>query len=343
MAASGEEDETVKSAKTTTSSLEELVGSRALLVASTGGHLAQLDKLHAGHLRVASDPTWVTFKNSQSESLLNGRHVEWLPYIPSRGWKEALACVPRMVRIIRSTRPEVVVSTGAAVAAVALPVARLMGVKVHYIESVSRFDGPSLTGRMVSFIPGIRLHTQHEKWADKRWIQDVSLLDDYQRIASNRLSRVGDSPKVFVTLGTIKPFRFDRLVDRLLAILPSNADVTWQLGETYRNDLPGRAVSSMTSDEMDRELKEADFVISHAGVGTALRAMDLGRRPVLVPRRSAHGEHVDDHQLQIARELAARGLAVSAEADQLSLAEIYASLEFALVNYTGDGLGPVMN
>jgi UDP-N-acetylglucosamine--N-acetylmuramyl-(pentapeptide) pyrophosphoryl-undecaprenol N-acetylglucosamine transferase len=38
-----------------------------------------------------------------------------------------------------------------------------------------------------------------------------------------------------------------------------------------------------------------------------------------VPRRLAHGEHVDDHQIQIAGELGARGLALSVEADELTL------------------------
>jgi UDP-N-acetylglucosamine--N-acetylmuramyl-(pentapeptide) pyrophosphoryl-undecaprenol N-acetylglucosamine transferase len=37
-----------------------------------------------------------------------------------------------------------------------------------------------------------------------------------------------------------------------------------------------------------------------------------------VPRRLAHGEHVDDHQIQIARELARRGLSVSVDADALT-------------------------
>jgi UDP-N-acetylglucosamine transferase subunit ALG13 len=40
---------------------------------------------------------------------------------------------------------------------------------------------------------------------------------------------------------------------------------------------------------------------------------------VLVPRRLAHGEHVDDHQTQIAGELSSRGLAVSVDAGELSL------------------------
>ena len=46
--------------------------------------------------------------------------------------------------------------------------------------------------------------------------------------------------------------------------------------------------------------------------------------PVLVPRRHARGEHVDDHQIQIASELRRRGLSVSVDADDLTLAELVA-------------------
>ena len=61
------------------------------------------------------------------------------------------------------------------------------------------------------------------------------------------------------------------------------------------------------------------MLVAHAGVGAALVALELGRCPVLVPRRVSHGEHVDDHQTQIAGELSRRGLAVTVDADELTL------------------------
>jgi UDP-N-acetylglucosamine transferase subunit ALG13 len=72
--------------------------------------------------------------------------------------------------------------------------------------------------------------------------------------------------------------------------------------------LPGELSSAMAA---------ADLVIAHAGVGSALAAMQAGHCPVLIPRRRARGEHVDDHQLQLAAELAARGLASVAEPEEL--------------------------
>jgi UDP-N-acetylglucosamine transferase subunit ALG13 len=71
--------------------------------------------------------------------------------------------------------------------------------------------------------------------------------------------------------------------------------------------------------ELEQAMREADVVVTHAGTGSALAALEAGQAPVLVPRSAARGEHVDDHQYQTARELAGRSLAVQAEARELTL------------------------
>jgi UDP-N-acetylglucosamine transferase subunit ALG13 len=73
----------------------------------------------------------------------------------------------------------------------------------------------------------------------------------------------------------------------------------------------------MPAAEFEAALAEADLVIAHSGVGSALSALEAGRSPILVPRRVARSEHVDDHQVQVARALSGRGLAVHAELEQL--------------------------
>jgi UDP-N-acetylglucosamine transferase subunit ALG13 len=60
-----------------------------------------------------------------------------------------------------------------------------------------------------------------------------------------------------------------------------------------------------------------DVVIGHGGLGTALTALRMGRYPILVPRRRAHGEHVDDHQQELVRALHAHQLALKREADEI--------------------------
>lgn len=51
-------------------------------------------------------------------------------------------------------------------------------------------------------------------------------------------------------------------------------------------------------------MREAEIVVAHAGVGSLFTALGVGKRPVVLPRLRRFGEHVDDHQLMIAKKLA---------------------------------------
>jgi UDP-N-acetylglucosamine transferase subunit ALG13 len=59
--------------------------------------------------------------------------------------------------------------------------------------------------------------------------------------------------------------------------------------------------------EMEAALREASAVVSHGGPGTIMLALAAGKKPIVVPRRSALGEHVDDHQVNFARRASDRG------------------------------------
>lgn len=89
--------------------------------------------------------------------------------------------------------------------------------------------------------------------------------------------------------------------------------------------MPAGARRQVPSAEMRAAMREADVVIAHAGVGSALAAMRAGRRALFVPRRRAHGEHVDDHQVEMARELHGRNLVVAREAAEITLADLDAA------------------
>src|SRR4029078_6929114 len=117
--------------------------------------------------------------------------------------------------------------------------------------------------------------------------------------------------RVVVTLGRYRGCGFLRLVERLLEVLPPDAEVLWQTGDTDASGLGIDGHYAIPERELIDAMREADVVVAHAGVGTALAALEVGKCPVLVPRRLAHGEHVDDHQTQIAEALARRGRAVS--------------------------------
>lgn len=294
------------------STLSDLAGKRVLLAASTGGHLAQLVRL-APLVGVDPSSPWVTFDSPQSRGLLRGQDVHFVPYVAPRDLRGAVRAA-RLVRpLMKAT--EGALSTGAGLAVGVLPQARAAGRPAVYIESISRVLGPSMSGHILRRTPGVGLYTQHSAWAATPWKVGPSVLSTYS--AGPRLSPTTNGPlKVLVTLGTIAPYRFDRMVDLVkfhFATHREPVELVWQLGSSTRGDLTGEVHESMPSVEFKKRLAWADVVISHAGVGTAMEILDAGHVPVLLARQARLGEHVDDHQRQIFDFLLQRGLAFDAE------------------------------
>ena len=197
------------------------------------------------------------------------------------------------------------------------PVARARRIPCHYIESAARSDAPSMTGRLISKVPGVKRYSQYPG-AEARLALPRLGLRLLRAAEGDHGARPGQLSKVVVTLGTYRGYPFTRLVRRLLQLIPSEVEVLWQTGDTDVRALGVAGHYAIPESDLTAAMREADLVVAHAGVGTALAAFEVGKRPLLVPRRFSLGEHVDDHQVQIAGELAERGLAVSADADNLS-------------------------
>lgn len=288
----------------------------ALLVANTGGHLRELHELRP---RFGLDhATWFTFDDAQSRSLLAGEVVHHLGWTGSRDYANTARNVLPVLAHLRRHRYDVVISTGAAVALSVLPVARSLGMSCHYVESATRTNGPSMTGRLLAVTPGVHRYTQYASWASARWQYAGSVFDGFTAAHRSRPAL----RKVVVTLGTMRQWSFRAAVERLVTILPRDTEVVWQTGYTDVSGLPIDAQPLMTSEALAAHMAEADVVVAHAGVGSSLDALSAGRCPVLLPRRAARAEHVDDHQEWVSQELVGRGLAISAEAPDITLADI---------------------
>jgi UDP-N-acetylglucosamine transferase subunit ALG13 len=291
-----------------------------LLVASSGGHLKELHNLHRRLGGVEGPFRWVTFDTPQSRSMLAGEAVEFVPFVGGRDPRGVGRNLGEARRVLRDRELDTVVSTGSSVALPYFALARARGLACHYIESAARIEGPSLTGKLISGVPGVRRYAQYRAWAGERWQYRGSVFDAF---APGEERPVPQRPqRIVITLGTYRGYSFVRVVKRLRAILPAGAEVLWQTGDTDVGGLGIEGHYAIPEAELTAAMGEADVVIAHAGVGTALAAFEVGKCPLLVPRRHAHGEHVDDHQIQIADELAARDLAVSVDADELGFADL---------------------
>jgi UDP-N-acetylglucosamine--N-acetylmuramyl-(pentapeptide) pyrophosphoryl-undecaprenol N-acetylglucosamine transferase len=274
--------------------------------------------------------TWAAAESPQSKTLLAGQDVHWIPDIQPRQLRETMSLLGVARRIVHDERVDVVVSTGASVAIPFFIAARMYGAEGHYIESAARVDGPSITGQVAAVMPRVRCYTQSTSWADSRWKYAGSVFDGF---AGHAIEKPAGPLRVVVTLGSMH-HPMTRLVNQLNAVLPENAEVVWQLGHTpaIAGMQAARIEEFLTHDELTDLMAESHVVVCHAGVGSALQAMSVGKSPILVPRLIEHGEHVDDHQEQIARRLGGLGLATPVDAAALTTEVIEAAATHAVGN-----------
>jgi len=292
-----------------------------LLAASNGGHLKQLHRLRPRLRGVAGPFHWITFDTPQARSLLEGETVHYVPFIGGRDPASVARNLPYARRILRETDAEALVSTGSAIALPYFAVGRVRGRRCHWIESAARMEGPSLTGKLVSRIPGVSLYAQYRGWAGGRWNFRGAVFDSFASVEPTGSSEP-EIRRAVVTLGTYKGTPFTRIARRLVEILPPEVEVLWQTGATDVSGLRIEGVYALPERELSEAMAEADVVVTHAGVGTALAALEVGKCPVMAPRLAAHGEAVDDHQVQIADQLSQRGLAVTVDAERITFGHL---------------------
>lgn len=300
---------------------------RILLVCTVGGHLAQLHELSRRFVQDGDEVLWVTHDTSQSASLLAGETVEWLPYIGERDVAGVLRTVPAARRLLRGFRPDLVVSTGSAIAVAFLPLARLSAVKSVFIESAAMSDGHTRTGRLLSLVPGIGLCTQSRATARGRWQFVGSVFDGFTatRHGTERRPR-----RIVVTVGTSTEFGFRSLIERVSSIVPGDVEVVWQTGSTDVSGLDIDATPWLPAADLESAMAEADAVITHAGAGSALAALMNGHRPILVPRRSDHVEFNDDHQMEIVARLEGSGVATRGHVDTLAWTDVVEAAQWSV-------------
>ncbi len=113
---------------------------------------------------------------------------------------------------------------------------------------------------------------------------------------------------IFVTVGAQMPFdRLTSCVDRWAASCDA-ADIFAQIGITDWRPTHMDWTAMLDPSDYRQRLFEADAVITHAGMGTILTALEFGKPMIVMPRRGALHETRNDHQVGTAKALAADGL-----------------------------------
>jgi len=115
---------------------------------------------------------------------------------------------------------------------------------------------------------------------------------------------------ILVTVGTHSQ-GFDRLVqpmDELAAQLAEKVII--QRGSSRYEPQYAEHFQWTTNQCMEELTQQARLVVIHAGAGSIILALRYSKPLVVVPRLQCFNEHIDDHQLQLAKAMEDEGRAI---------------------------------
>lgn len=113
---------------------------------------------------------------------------------------------------------------------------------------------------------------------------------------------------IFVTVGTHEQ-PFNRLViavDELKRDGVITEDVFMQTGFSTYEPKYCQWSKLIPYQQMIKNVEDARIVITHGGPASFIMPLQIGKTPIVVPRQHRFGEHVNDHQVEFARNVAQR-------------------------------------
>lgn len=113
---------------------------------------------------------------------------------------------------------------------------------------------------------------------------------------------------IFVTVGTHEqPFnRLVQEIDNLKRDGVITEDVIIQTGYSTYEPKYCQWEKLIPYKQMIKNVEDARIVITHGGPASFIMPLQIGKTPIVVPRQKKFDEHVNDHQVEFARNVAKR-------------------------------------
>lgn len=114
---------------------------------------------------------------------------------------------------------------------------------------------------------------------------------------------------ILVLLGT-QNNSFTRLLESIQSNIDKkiiNDEVVVQAGFTKFESKNMKILDLIDKEELSKLQDKADLIITHGGVGSIISSIKKGKKVIIVPRLKKYDEHVNNHQLQIARRFEQEG------------------------------------
>ena len=113
---------------------------------------------------------------------------------------------------------------------------------------------------------------------------------------------------IFVATGSLRPFlRLLEQVDSLIEECDIKDPVIVQGGFTHYMPRNFELFDFVSDAKFRQYINEASVFITHAGSGALFNAIKLHKKIIAVARLHRYGEHVDDHQCELAKKLSEEG------------------------------------
>lgn len=129
---------------------------------------------------------------------------------------------------------------------------------------------------------------------------------------------------IFVTVGTHEQ-QFNRLIQKIDELKKDGTiqeDVVIQTGFSTYEPKCCQWSKLIPYQQMVKNVADARIVITHGGPASFIMPLQIGKTPIVVPRQHQFNEHVNDHQMEFARNVSKRMGTIIAVEDIETLGDI---------------------
>lgn len=139
---------------------------------------------------------------------------------------------------------------------------------------------------------------------------------------------------IFVTVGTHEqPFnRLVQEIDNLKRDGVITEDVIMQTGYSTYEPKYCQWDKLIPYKQMIKNVEDARIVITHGGPASFIMPLQIGKTPIVVPRQKKFDEHVNDHQVEFARNVAERMGTIIPVEDTNKLGEVIKNYDTIIAN-----------
>lgn len=105
---------------------------------------------------------------------------------------------------------------------------------------------------------------------------------------------------IFVTVGS-RNYPFDRLFKKLDELYDEGIikdKMFAQIGTSTYLPRNFEYKDFISQDEFLEKINECDIVVTHGASGSIMKALNAGKKVIVVTRLEKYGEHINDHQIQ---------------------------------------------